>query len=124
VRWNYDPFYLSQATDDHALREARERCAHNFLDPNFESRAKDAEATEYYHDLVANFGWEEAVAGQQIQECIKVIVAIAKISPFRQDYANFFKGLIGDVDLLESKEETKREVKSWLANAVDDLSKP
>lgn len=122
VRWNYDLLYPSQITEEHAVREAEIFCENNFLDPNF-GNFSDADAAEYFHDLIANYGYEEMYAGDLIRESISTFVIIAKTSRHKNDYVGFLKSLIEEANHFETKNETRSEVKKWLQNAIDEISR-
>jgi len=122
VRWNYDLLFPSQATEEHAVREVIVYCENNFLDPNL-GQFSDPDAAEYFHELVANFGYEEIYAGDLIKEALRIFVTIARSSKYRADYTAFAESLTRDVDYFESKKETKDEVNKWLRLAAVDIGK-
>lgn len=122
VRWNYDLFLPSQSMADYAKKEARIRWENNFLYPNFGMYA-DPDAAEYYHDLMANIGYEEAGSGDLIKECINCLTEMARSSKYKSWYMSYFAELAQGIEDFGSQEETKREIKNWLNAAIDELSK-
>ncbi len=119
--WNYGLLYPSQATDTFAEQEIKERCNNNFLDPNFLNSSSEGES-QYRHDLLGNYGYEEIHAGNLIRECLKLLILIAKKSEYKKDYLGIFLSLKNDVNFFESKEETKSEILKWIDHAIDELS--
>lgn len=119
--WNYGLLYPSQATDEFAQREIDERCNNNFLDPQFEN-ASTSEESEHKHDLVADYGHEEMYAGDLIKEGIKLLVSIGKESNHKSEYVGSLTKIKNDMDVLESSESTKDEIKKWLDDAIEELN--
>ena len=108
TKWNYDLFYASQTTTEHALREARIRWETNFLDPNY-GMYEDPDAVAYYSDLMADTGYEEAGVGELIKHAIEKFSKIGLKGVFNQ--------IQEDLDKIESSEETKRVILTWMENA-------
>jgi hypothetical protein len=117
VDWNYDLFFASQTTDKYSLEQAEDRCKHNFLDPNFES-ASSYEAAEYKNDLMANFGYEEAGTGDYIRFTIERFSEIGKESKHKNWYKEFFESLFYDIEVLQSKQDMKDEIRKWISTAL------
>jgi len=120
IDWNYDLFYASQTTGGYALEEAKDRCQHNFLNPKY-GLSSSAEQAEYYENLMANFGYEEAGTGDYIKYAIKCFSEIGKVSKYKDWYTSFFGSILHDIDVLKSKEETKDECEKWVNNALSRL---
>ncbi len=120
-RWNYDLLYPSQSTESFVLDTSKVQCENNFLDENF-GHTSNPDASEYYSDMMGNYGYEERFAGDLIRECIRYFVDIALHSKYRKDYTNFCEHVIEEIDLLESKQETKDEIKSFLRNAIKEIN--
>lgn len=120
IDWNYDLFYASQTTGAFALEEAEGRCRHNFLDPNY-GLSSSAEQAEYYQDLMANFGYEEAGTGDYIKYAIECFSEIGEVSNYRDWHVSFLEGILHDIDVLKSEEETKDDCKKWISNALSKL---
>lgn len=108
--WNYDLFYASQATEKYALEEVEDRCNYNFLDPNY-GLSSTAEEGEFYEDLMANFGYEEAGTGYYQKYAIDCFVDIGTNSKYRSWYLSFFKGILEDMIVFESSKKNKRRVR-------------
>lgn len=122
IRWNYELLYPSQATAEFAISEARKYCENNFLSPDF-GISYTAEEADHLENLIANYGYEEMYAGDLIKHAIKLFVAIAKSSNYKEDYVNFMKSVVEEVDHFESKQETKEEVKKWLQNVIEEMNR-
>jgi len=118
--WNYGLVYSSQATEEYAQAEIKDRRDNNFLDSNFES-SESAEEAEHKEKLIANYGYEEMYAGKLIQESIKLLTAIAKTSEYKKDYIDSFKKMEEGINFLESDPATKEEIKKWLNCAITEL---
>lgn len=119
--WNYGLLYPSHATDESAQREMDERCNNNFLDPQFEN-ANTSEESEHKYDLIADYGHEEIGAGGLIKECVKLLVLIGKESNHKSEYVESLTKIKNDMDVLESSESTKDEIKKWLDDTIEKLN--
>jgi len=120
--WTYDLFYTSQTTDTFALQESDKRCNNNFLDPDYDRKHSGSEGeSEYYGDLMANFGWEEAAAGEFQKYAIDSIEAIGKYSKYPDWYIEHLSQISNSVQLVESSEEMRAEMGKWLANAISQI---
>lgn len=102
------------------MREAEDRCRYNFLDPNY-GFSYTAEQAEHYQELMANFGYEEAGTGDYIKYAIECFSKIGRESNYRDGYISFLEGILHDVDVLKSKEETKGECRKWISDALSQL---
>jgi len=120
IDWNYDLFYASQTTGEYALQEAKDRCRHNFLDPNY-GLSYTAEQAEYYEGLMANFGYEEGGTGDYIKYAVKCFSEIGRESHHKDWYVSFFESILHDVEVLKSRKETKDECKKWVKDALSQL---
>lgn len=119
-RWNYDLFYPSHSTEDFVLREAKDRCNYNFIDPELGKDFDDG-AAEDLQDKIGQFGYEEGYAGQLIMKCVNVFKEIGKNSKYRNDYVGFFNTVCNEMELFTSKTITKEEVKKWINKAIEEL---
>jgi hypothetical protein len=103
--WNYNLFYISQATSEYALRELEDRCNYNFLDPNV-TIAHTAEQAEYIGNLIANYGYEEAGAGELIKYAVEIFKSLN------------FKGLLAvieeDFKLIKGADSMKDSIRDFL----------
>jgi hypothetical protein len=111
--WNYDLFYASQSTDEEALRQVQDRCRNNFLDPNYGISSTE-EAAEYFHDMMANFGFEEAGTGQYQKYAIDCLSDIGKVSKYSEWYCSHFNQILENIKVLEAPQEMKNEISNWL----------
>lgn len=118
--WNYGLLYPSQATDEFAQQEIRNRCENNFLDPQFEN-ANSSEEAEYKQNLIADYGHEEMYAGDLIKEGIKLFVLIGKESNHKSKYVELLTKIKNDMDAVESSESIKNEIKKWLDDATTEI---
>lgn len=121
-RWNYDLSYPSQSMTDYAKKDAKIRWENNFLDPNYGNYA-DPGAAEYYHDLMADTGYEEAGSGDLIEICISHLTDIARNSKYKAWYISFFAELTHGIEDFGSHSDTKEEVQRWLTTSAVDLEK-
>lgn len=121
--WNYDLFYASQTTDEYALREARDRCIYNFLDPEYGSSASSEGAAENYNDMMANYGYEEAGTGQYQEYAIRRLMEIGKISEHSGWYLSCFSEILNDIKLLQSPASMKEEISKWFIDAISGIKK-
>jgi len=121
--WNYDLFYASQNTDKFPLIEAEKRCENNFLDPDYDKKHSGSEGeAQYFGDLMADIGWEEAGTGQYQQFAINSLEEIGKNSKYRDWYSEHLTQVLKSVKLVESSEEMKKEMAEWLTNARSQIS--
>ena len=120
VNWNYDLFFASQSLDPPGLEEARIHCKNNFLDENF-GNFSTFEAAEYYDDMLTEYGYAVIFAKYLIKKCLYNIKNIAKCSDFKSEYIDFFNLLLNDVEKVDSEEETKNEIKSWIKSEIDEI---
>jgi hypothetical protein len=120
IRWNYDLFYPSQSMADYAKKEAKIRWDNNFLSPNY-GNYPDPEASEYYHDLMADYGYEEAGSGQLIEICLDHFTEIAEVSKFRSWYTSYFAEIANGIDDFTSHEDMRNEIKRWLLSRIEKL---
>ena len=115
--WNYGLLYPSQATDEFTQHEIEARCNENFLDPQFENVENEGLA-EYRHDLIANYGYEEAYAGDLIKKGLEILVIIGKESNHKLKYLELLTKIRNDIDKVKSSENTKNEIKRWLDDSI------
>ena len=120
VNWNYNLFFASQSLDPPGLEEANIHCKNNFLDENF-GNFSTFEAAEYYNDVLAEHRYVVAFARDLIKKCLYNIKSIAKYSDFKSEYIDFFNLLLNDVEKVDSEEETKNEIKSWIKSEIDEI---
>ncbi len=120
--WNYGLLYPSQATDEFAQQEITHRCENNFLDPQFEN-ANSSEEAEYRHELVGNYGYEEMYADSLIKEGLKLLILIGKESNHKSKYVESLTKIKNDMDMVESSESTKNEIKKWLDDTIESLER-
>jgi hypothetical protein len=121
--WNYNLFYASQSSDKYALDEAEDRCRHNFLDPNYGLSASSEEAAEYFGELMANIGWEEAGTGDYQKYAIKNLIEIGKNSKYGNWYSGHLSVILESVQVVESSKEMKDEMTKWLRDAISQIQK-
>lgn len=119
--WNYGLLYPSQATEEFAQQEINKRCDNNFLDPQF-GHVEDESLSQYRHDLVADYGHEEMYAGDLIKEGLKLLVSIGKESNHKSEYAELLSKIKNDMDVVESSDEVRNEIKKWLDSAIEELN--
>jgi len=120
--WNYDLFYASQNNGKYILREAKERCENNFLDPDYDAKHSGSEdEAEYYGELMAQTGFEEAGTGQYQKLAIDTIVSIAKTSKYWNWYVAHLADVLESVNKLDSAEEMKREMTKWLSEGIEQI---
>jgi hypothetical protein len=122
VEWNYDLDFPSQSMADYAKEDAKIRWENNFLDPNF-GNYSDPGAAQYYYDLMADTGYEEAGSGDFIKECVNLLTKIASESKHKSWYASYFAELKKGIEDFGSHPNTKKEIQSWLDKSVADLEK-
>lgn len=102
--WNYDLFYISQATMEHSIEETNKRYENNFLDKNY-GQYYDERAAEYYYDLMADIGYEEVGVGKMIEYVIGIINRLN---------LNDIKELVeDDLSKIESSDDTKSTIISY-----------
>jgi hypothetical protein len=121
-RWNYDLSFPSQSMTDYAKEDAKIRWQNNFLDPSFGSYA-DPDAAEYYYDLMADTGYEEAGSGDLIKKCISLLTEIASNSKHKAWYVSYFAELTRGIEDFGSHPDTKREIQGWLTTSIAELQK-
>ena len=119
--WNYGLLYPSQATEEFAQHESDTRCNENFLDPQFEN-VEDEGLAEHRQDLIANYGYEEAYAGDLIKEGLKIFVIIGKESNHKSKYLESLTKIRNDLDKVKSSENTKNEIKRWLDDSMMEIN--
>jgi len=107
---------------DYAKEEARKRWENNFLDPNF-GKYPYPDAEEYYADLMADIGYEEAGSGQYIKECINLLTEIAKKSKYKAWYTSYFAELAEGIEDFGCHPDTKIEIQNWLNVSIVELQK-
>jgi hypothetical protein len=112
MKWNYDPFYFSQGTEEYALQQAQDFCQNNFIDPEFGNWASDADQAEYVEDLVKNIGFEEGATGDSIRKSIELLTDIGIHSTFRNQYAGILQNISKQTDLFDSNQMTHTTIKS------------
>ncbi|MHA1410039.1 MAG: hypothetical protein ACTSQY_07005 [Candidatus Odinarchaeia archaeon] len=98
--WNYDLFYASQTLDKYCLDRSKIIWRTNFIDPNYYLSKGDPEADEYYYDLMADTGFEEAGAWDLIQ------YALEKFSNI--ELRGTLTGILDDISKIESSEDVKK----------------
>lgn len=108
MQWNYDLFFASQTTTKYSVEEAKTRWENNFLDPNY-GIYSDPNAAEYYYDLMADTGWEEVGVGDMIKHAIEKFSNIG--------LKDIFTMIKDDLDIIESSEDTKRVILTWIDTA-------
>jgi len=106
TRWNYDLFYASQSLDEYSLDQAKIRWRTNFIDPNYYQSRGDPNADEYYFELMADTGFEEAGAWDLIQH------ALGKFS--NSGFKDVLNGILEDILKIESSEDTKEVITAWI----------
>ena len=122
VKWNYDLFFASQSLNTPGgLNEAEIHCKNNFLDGNSRNFST-FEATEDYDNTLTEYGNDVIFAGYLIKKCLYNIKNIAKHSDFKSEYIDFFNSLLKDVEKMDSEEETKNEIKSWIKLEIDEIT--
>jgi hypothetical protein len=122
MKWNYDPFYFSQGTEEYALQEARDFCQNSFIDPEFGDWAGDADQAEYVENLVKDYGFEEGATGDSIRKSIELLTEIGLHSTFRNQYSGILQKISKQTDLFDTNHQTRQTLKSWLDSATDKLS--
>lgn len=122
IDWNYDLFYASQSTDKYSLKQVQDRCNNNFLDPNY-GTSSTAEEGEYYGDMMANFGYEEAGTGYYQKYAIDCLSEIGKLSKYNEWYTSRFIDILKDLKVLRSPEEMKKEIAKWFTETVEKISR-
>lgn len=120
VSWNYDLFYPSQSMADYAKKEAKIRWENNFLAPNY-GMSHDPDAAEYYHDLMVDYGYEEAGSGGYIRACINSLTKIAEKSRYRTWYISYFEGVRQGIEEFSSHPQMTREIQNWIQSSITEL---
>lgn len=108
TRWNYDLFYASQTLDTYSLQRAEIRWHTNFIDPDYNRSRGSPEADEYYYELMADTGFEEAGAWDIIRHALEKFCNIG--------LKDIFDQIKYDIDKIESSEDTKRVILNWIEN--------
>jgi hypothetical protein len=119
-RWNYDLSLPSRSMDAIALDDARDRWENNFIDPDY-GKCSTEEAAEYYHDLMANTGYEEAGSWDLIRECTKNLKQIALSSKYKNWYTAFLEEVRSGITDFGSSPEMKREIQKYLSETIKDI---
>lgn len=121
--WNYDLFYTSQNTGKYILREAKERCENNFLDPDYDAKHSGSEGeAEYYGELMAQTGFEEAGTGQYQKFAIDTLEKIARNSKYSECYSSLLSNIVDSVQTVDSSDEMKKEMTEWLSKAIEQIN--
>jgi hypothetical protein len=102
--WNYDLFYISQATAGYSIHDTEIRFSNNFIDPKY-GIYSDEGAAKYYSDLMADTGYEEAGLGQLAKYTIDFFKRI--------NFQGLKEQIEYDFSKIESSEDTKRTILSW-----------
>lgn len=119
--WNYDLLFPSQSMTKYAKADAKLYCDHNFLDPNF-GVYDEPEASEYYWNLMVSIGYEERIAGDLIQDCIKLLRKIAQKSKYKANYIEYFREIAESIEDFKSHPDTKKEIQKWIKETLAEIS--
>jgi hypothetical protein len=119
-RWNYDLSFPSQSMDTYALKDAKTRWENNFIDPDY-GKCSTEEAAEYYHDLMADTGYEEAGSWDLIRECVQNLKQIALSSKYKKWYVAFLDEVRSGIMHFGSHPDMKKEIQNYLTKTIKDM---
>ena len=120
IRWNYDLLFPSQSTEKYAIGEAEKRWTVNFLDPNYGTSYSEEEA-EYWGELMAEYGHDEAGTWDYIQTGLKQLLQIALRSRHKESYRSYFIELKDSLHIFESHPDTIKEIEGSLQQLISKV---
>lgn len=104
TKWNYDLFFASQGLDKYSLEQAEVRWRTNFIDPDYYQSRGNPKVDEYYNELMADTGFEEAGAWDLIQHALEKFSNIGLKDALNR--------ILDDISKIESSEDTKEVITS------------
>jgi hypothetical protein len=108
TNWNYDLFYASQTLE--LSTEAEIRWRTNFIDPNYYRSRGSLDADEYYAELMADTGFEEAGAWDLIRYALEKFSNIGSKGVLTE--------ILDDISKIDSSQDTKDVIRSTIADLI------